>query len=76
MFSNVGGGETSSELFHWGNCRVCYNRLKIKQQDWSVKMKFYIATSLSNWVSHNKVRDALTAFEHEISYDWTLHGKV
>lgn len=39
-------------------------------------MKFYIATSLSNWASHNKVRDALIAFEHEISYDWTLHGRV
>ncbi|MCB1213045.1 MAG: group-specific protein [Chlamydiia bacterium] len=39
-------------------------------------MKFYIATSLSNWKSHNKVRDALIAFEHEIAYDWTLHGSV
>jgi hypothetical protein len=41
-----------------------------------MKMKFYIATSLSNMMSHNSVRDALALFEHEISYDWTLHGSV
>ncbi|HRW58759.1 MAG TPA: hypothetical protein P5048_03985 [Chlamydiales bacterium] len=39
-------------------------------------MKFYIATSFSNWISHNKVRDALATFEHEISYDWTLQGSI
>lgn len=41
-----------------------------------MKMKFYIATSLSNMRFHNLVRDALALFDHEISYDWTLHGSV
>jgi len=39
-------------------------------------MKYYIATSLSNWKSHNKVRDALGLFEHKLTYDWTFHGSV
>lgn len=39
-------------------------------------MKFYIATSLSRTTAHHVVRDALKKLEHEISYDWTLHGSV
>ncbi len=39
-------------------------------------MKFYIATSLSKASAHNTLRDALTKYGHEISYDWTLHGSV
>lgn len=39
-------------------------------------MKFYIATSLSRMTAHHVVRDALIKLDHEISYDWTLHGSV
>ncbi|MFS8564531.1 MAG: hypothetical protein LVR00_09650 [Rhabdochlamydiaceae bacterium] len=39
-------------------------------------MQFYIATSLSRAKAHQRVRDALKAFGHAISYDWTLHGGV
>ena len=39
-------------------------------------MKYYIATSISRMQAHNQVRDALTTLQHEISYDWTLHGSV
>ena len=39
-------------------------------------MKYYIATSLSRASAHNKVRDSLKIWGHEISYDWTLHGSV
>ncbi len=39
-------------------------------------MKFYIATSLSRMTAHRIVRDALKNWDHEISYDWTLHGSV
>lgn len=39
-------------------------------------MKYYIATSLQNVSAHNKVRDALAAHGHEITYDWTVHGPV
>lgn len=39
-------------------------------------MKFYIATSLSNHLNHNRLRDALLTRGHEITYDWTQHGPV
>ncbi len=39
-------------------------------------MKFYIATSLSRAGAHNMIRDSLQALQHEIAYDWTLHGSV
>lgn len=39
-------------------------------------MKYYIATSLSRAADHNLIRDSLAAFQHEITYDWTLHGSV
>lgn len=39
-------------------------------------MKFYIATRLENHAQHNRVRDALVAAGHQITYDWTAHGPV
>lgn len=39
-------------------------------------MKYYIATSLSRNLDHNKIRDFLNDLQHEISYDWTSHGSV
>ena len=39
-------------------------------------MKYYIATSLSRAAAHNLIRDSLKGFQHEISYDWTVHGSV
>lgn len=39
-------------------------------------MKYYIATSLSRVTEHNLIRDSLKTFQHEIAYDWTLHGSV
>lgn len=38
--------------------------------------KFYVATSLNRAALHNRVRDALVAMGHEITYDWTGHGSV
>lgn len=35
--------------------------------------KFYIATTLSKYKDHNKLRDLLINQGHEITYDWTLH---
>ena len=39
-------------------------------------MKYYIASKLENHAEHNRVRDALNALGHEITYDWTPHGPV
>lgn len=39
-------------------------------------MKIYIATKLANSKNHNKLRDALIAEGHEITYDWTVHCSV
>lgn len=39
-------------------------------------MKYYIATSLTRAAAHHVVRDALNAWGHEITYDWTVHGSV
>lgn len=39
-------------------------------------MKFYIATGLQNAAVHNRLRDALTALGHELTYDWTVHGSL
>lgn len=39
-------------------------------------MKYYIATSTTRAAFHNKVRDELKRFGHEITYDWTVHGSV
>lgn len=39
-------------------------------------MRFYIATGLQNVADHNRLRDALIAHGHEITYDWTTHGSV
>ena len=36
-------------------------------------MKFYIATTITNWLNHNKVRDVLVAAGHQITYDWTVN---
>lgn len=39
-------------------------------------MKFYIATSLSRIKDHNLVRNALMAYGHKLTYDWTLQLSV
>jgi hypothetical protein len=39
-------------------------------------MKIYIASSLENFQKVQEVRDALTAYGHILTYDWTLHGDV
>ncbi len=39
-------------------------------------MRFYIATRLENHAEHNRLRDALAALGHKITYDWTRHGAV
>ena len=38
--------------------------------------RFYIATRLERAADHNRVRDALHAAGHRITYDWTKHGSV
>jgi nucleoside 2-deoxyribosyltransferase len=39
-------------------------------------MKVYIATGLEFAATQNRVRDALMAAGHEITYDWSAHGSV
>lgn len=39
-------------------------------------MKYYIATSLSRAIAHNRLRDSLNSLKYEIAYDWTSHGSV
>jgi len=39
-------------------------------------MKYYIATSTTRSDIHNRIRDDLKKFGHEIAYDWTTHGSV
>lgn len=39
-------------------------------------MKYYIATKLENHQAHNNLRDWLTLFRAECTYDWTSHGPV
>ncbi len=39
-------------------------------------MNFYIATSLSRIPDHHLVRNHLSTYDHQITYDWTLHGSV
>ena len=39
-------------------------------------MKFYIAGKLENADNVRRVRDALVAAGHVITYDWTVHGNV
>lgn len=39
-------------------------------------MKIYIASTLSNYLQVQALRDALLAAGHSITYDWTLHGSV
>lgn len=39
-------------------------------------MKFYIATRLENACAHSRLRTALEARGHIITYDWTAHGSV
>lgn len=39
-------------------------------------MRFYVATSLSRAAEQNRVRDALVAMGHTITYDWSAHGSV
>lgn len=39
-------------------------------------MRYYIATKLERHVEHNQVRDLMSRFGHQITYDWTDHGPV
>jgi hypothetical protein len=39
-------------------------------------VKVYIATSLEAAQTQNRVRDALVAAGHTITYDWSVHGSV
>lgn len=38
--------------------------------------KVYIATSLTNMVNHNRLRDELAKLDIHLTYDWTVHGPV
>lgn len=39
-------------------------------------MKYYIASGIENIGVVQRTRDYLKSFGHEITHDWTLHGRV